>query len=512
MASESTTIKRSSFQLLFYMLGKSENSLASGLESYLTDKLKKKEKKGNKKRELVIRNLDEEEFALQPEKTEAGQEGPKKLQKKVLQAKRVYTATFLARLIKKYHSITESLEESNLFDHNFLLGLVCLLEAQKQKGKRIDNSDFLCRMVNALGSDLYQHWEKDQPFKPIKQVKTSSSDAGIVKIKGKIDYLIAKVKKVLSTIQKVPAIFTDPAVQDALQGLYNYCTEKEVDDLSWLQKKEHMYNIIEAFLFANSPEDYVNVFDLIKKGIQLSRKHGKHGEKSRGSERALIRFREVFLEKLLAQNFNFTASQLHGILDASQEGDISKHALTLITKVGKDADDRNDLNTQLLRRLILEIPETINNAAINKADYCYDKGSSWATVISHLLSSSSLSDEHRKSITVCAYVWNYYMEQKRATLEYKVDSTYLDQSLLLPPNSGLPSEIFNIVEKVWREDSTWGNKVTQAKLNIANLKTGQKAPSNTAQSASFYPPRNPPAPVPSKQSASSVIPPPGGWY
>jgi hypothetical protein len=346
--------------------------------------------------------------------------------------KRKDTSDFLAKLIKDLpQPITSNLA------YNFLLGLKFILSAQKkllEEDKDISKSLFLITIINGLNFNLTNPITAEKP-KELKQ-PLIATEKKQKKMSSALDAIITKINAELNTYQ--PPLFDDE-LNNALKGLFDYCARKEFEEQKLInlgignhpEKRQKVYEVLNAYHIAKTPEDFVKLFQAIKDGIQLSRSIGE----SRESELALITFRDALL-KLLLNNKNildtFTLPHLNIILDAVSHGskddvntEVSKHTLTLISKIEASEKSLNIFDqTESYKRVVTHlnraiccIPDKINKEKIDKIEECYKLGPQWGEMLRTLLmdknftEDTSLKFQNYLVFENCTKTWNEYMKQ-----------------------------------------------------------------------------------------------------
>jgi hypothetical protein len=410
--------------------------------------------------------------------------------------KRKATSDFLANLMKDLQGkILANLKAEKVLDilsYNFLLSLKLILESQGTQEP--DKSAFVCCIVNSLGNQFYPDWKKLEKV-------TISTEKTRGKMSAAIQFISHEINEKLKAINLKIHPFIDLELIEILQKLFNYCAEKEMDNLSHEAKRQHIYKTLQIFFLTIDLISIETIFELIAEGIQLSRAQGGNKEESMKSEKALIQLRDTFLSNLLTQSAKFTKFQFEKILNAisyrkensngSIDTDVSKHTIQLIEE-NKPSDPTDEyyygLYQEHLTRLILEIPDEVNGAKTDKAQYLYDKGPKWAVAMHFLLTDSHLKNEQvRNKITLCAYVWNQYMnklKEKGIQVEEQYfigNKEYMDH-VMISNHPRLPEEFKKAAKTAAEDLGPYHSEKTQK--NIRALSTAKPTSKPVSQGTS----------------------------
>jgi hypothetical protein len=335
------------------------------------------------------------------------------------------TTEFVRNLLNTLGDKSNNKEYSDILGYNFLFFIRALLEAQASTGET-ETSKLLAYILPPLEIAI-----------GISSTETKISSQRIQEVISKIDSMFNGVSNTF--------IFSDANLKSVIQKSFQYCAKNELQKGSHEEKIVSVYDILHLACFASSPIDFVNVFETIATGIQNSRKKGGQGENSRGAELALAELRDTLIEfifKSTPPRFTFTTHQLSKILTSisyktEKDAEVSKHALKLVELLyappvipGQPLKPTayqvlyNETATQLFR-LILEIPDEINGEKINKAQYCYEKGSEWARAFERLLADDNFKGD-RDKLQACAFVWNMRIEEITSKTSDLINVAYLD--------------------------------------------------------------------------------------
>jgi hypothetical protein len=347
---------------------------------------------------------------------------------------------FFEQASEETQKSTESIiaaKDGMYFAYNLFAVLqhVFIAQATQVKSGKLESSEFI-KMVLASLNPIFETAETRLASRPKLFATKKLAQAK----KGALDELIRVAQENFlsnfitgQSIQQVMQRNSGQIVQD----LFDYCAEKEDDSISSNrpEKRTALYKVLSYYFMAITPEDFKNVFIQIRDGIQVSRGQGENGQKSRGAEVALIAlrnqlFQAIFLNADSKDILRFTPEQLTEILDSMHyfngefktekgavicDADVCEYALELLAMIpGKTKEEKTAEQVKLIKRLVLGTPDVINGEKIKlemKAAICRGKGMLWAKTITALLEDPSLTEEQRKEVAVCGFVWNRFMAE-----------------------------------------------------------------------------------------------------
>ncbi len=307
--------------------------------------------------------------------------------------------------------------------------IIAILYAEKTLGvDRLSRSEFVKTMLLNLQTILL-----NQPSQKLKGKVRNDLIGTIISYLERYALAFAKYAKMYSVnSQKNHAIFTHAVLQ-----LVDYIIIKQTDSKHNVAKTDKAKSILLQLFQSETAENYVTLFNLIAEGIQLSRKEGKDGEKSRGLEYVLVKLRDYLVKRLFssmnsnAVRIGFSQKDLEAILESVSycihstaetpigdkkvvDADVSPYTLLVIAAMRNTLNPNAIIALQLkhCQRLLTQIPREVNfKADVNLSSYLFNAGSHWPRLMIQLLQSNSLDWEQREEMQRCALIWNYRMMQ-----------------------------------------------------------------------------------------------------
>ncbi len=339
--------------------------------------------------------------------------------------------------------------------YNLLIIIRIVLKVQREL-KGLKNSEMMKQILKSLS---YIFSDNLIVFKKISRGNNDNIEAK----RQHIDGIVEKIDSLIERLDENAHVFADEAhINDHIAGLIRLASEKEKERGSRSRKREKIYEIVGRYLLSDTPDDVIALFQAMKEGIELSRKHGHDKEKSAQLELKVQPFRDALVNMLVIRNskcLDFKEGDYQNILKCiSYQEETCPYAMQIIDKAFKNSS-RQEIDLQKIQQFCLlfyTIPRFRNGMEISKAKYVLQMGSEWCFVLQGLVDRWRENDSRGPEINMYACLWNFYIYScykdfgelfdERMDVESMLYTTAQKQVLLIVP----PEKIYHdlIDEKI----------------------------------------------------------------